>query len=105
MWRGSFFLCQRICHRDALSSGKLRGDWRSMVSAIMSHVEATKKTLTLADGRQVGYALYGAATGQPLFFAHGWPGSRLRAAVYHGVALRLHIRLIALDRPGIGLSS
>jgi pimeloyl-ACP methyl ester carboxylesterase len=61
-------------------------------------------SITLADGRRLGHALYGDIEGKPLFFFHGWPGSRLRAKVYAEIASALHIALIAIDRPGIGLS-
>jgi pimeloyl-ACP methyl ester carboxylesterase len=62
------------------------------------------KTLRLEDGRLLGYAVYGDPEGQPVFYFHGFPGSRLEAQLADGVAARLGVRLIALDRPGFGLS-
>nr|OQO10338.1 hypothetical protein B0A51_18089 [Rachicladosporium sp. CCFEE 5018] len=56
-------------------------------------------------GRKLAYAHYGSRTGPTLFFLHGFPGSRLQAAIYHPTAQHLGIRLVALDRPGIGQSS
>ena len=32
---------------------------------------------TLRDGRQLAFAEYGDPAGWPVFFFHGWPGSRL----------------------------
>ncbi|MDY0268122.1 alpha/beta fold hydrolase [Trichloromonas sp.] len=58
----------------------------------------------LVDGRRLGYAEYGMTEGRPLFYFHGFPGSRLEAALADGAAARLGIRLLALDRPGYGLS-
>lgn len=61
--------------------------------------------LTLADGRLLGYHEYGRPEGWPLVYCHGFPGSRLEAALAAPLAQRLGVRLIAPDRPGFGLSS
>jgi pimeloyl-ACP methyl ester carboxylesterase len=61
------------------------------------------QTIKLSDGRTLGYAEYGDPDGLPLIFFHGTPGSRLMAVpAWNDVSLG--IRLIAPDRPGIGLS-
>ncbi|KAK7887391.1 hypothetical protein LTR67_009811 [Exophiala xenobiotica] len=62
-------------------------------------------TLLLPDGRKLGYAQYGSRTGRAVFFVHGHPGSRIEAAHLHDIGLKLGARIIAPDRPGIGLSS
>ncbi len=63
-------------------------------------------TLLLPDGRKLGYAQYGLLTGQrTMFYCHGWPGSRLEAAMFDAIALRLELRIIAVERPGFGWSS
>jgi pimeloyl-ACP methyl ester carboxylesterase len=59
----------------------------------------------LADGRDLGYAQYGDPEGTPIFFLHGFPGSRLSAQIAHEPALSLGVRVVAPERPGIGLSS
>lgn len=56
--------------------------------------------LRLADGRRVGVARGGPAAARPVLYLHGILGSRLEAFI--GGAPR-H-RVIALDRPGYGLS-
>jgi len=61
-------------------------------------------TLRLEDGRLLSYAVYGDPEGRPVFYFHGFPGSRLEARLADQVAARLRVRLIALDRPGFGLS-
>ncbi len=48
----------------------------------------------------IGFAVYGAADATPVIYCHGWPTSRLEA----GLAPALPVRLIAMDRPGYGLS-
>lgn len=62
-------------------------------------------SVQLANGRQLGFAEYGAPNGQPLFYFHGLPGSRLEAGHLHEVAVAHDFRLIGLDRPGMGLST
>jgi pimeloyl-ACP methyl ester carboxylesterase len=61
--------------------------------------------INLRDGRTLGYAEYGCADGFPILFFHGLPGSRLEANKLHDAALKTKVRLIGLDRPGMGLSS
>lgn len=61
-------------------------------------------TLSLSDGRQLGYAEFGAPDGYPIFLLHGTPGSRLWFLEDDLVADELGLRLIATDRPGYGLS-
>ena len=58
----------------------------------------------LSDGRRLGYAEFGAPDGLPLFYFHGFPGSRLEAALAGASAEALRIRIIAVDRPGYGRS-
>jgi pimeloyl-ACP methyl ester carboxylesterase len=62
-------------------------------------------TITLRDGRTLGYAEYGDASGTPGFYFHGHPGSRFEAQLAHEAAAERGIRVIALDRPGYGRSS
>jgi pimeloyl-ACP methyl ester carboxylesterase len=61
--------------------------------------------LRLRDGRTLGYAQYGAPDGKPVFVFHGSPGSRLQVRAAHAPALARGIRIIAPDRPGVGLST
>jgi pimeloyl-ACP methyl ester carboxylesterase len=63
-----------------------------------------EKTITLHDGRKLGYVEFGDLDGKPVFHFHGWPGSRLEAHLLHEPAIEMGIRLIGVDRPGIGLS-
>lgn len=61
---------------------------------------ANEALIRLADGRVLSYAEYGEPNGEPVFYFHGWPGSR------HEGQLMIHsgIRLIAAERPGMGRS-
>ena len=54
----------------------------------------------------LGFAEYGISDGQPIFCFHGHPGSRLDwpGLIHDGVDVELNARVIAVDRPGHGLS-
>jgi len=58
------------------------------------------KSLVLKDSRSLAYIEYG--TGFPIFYFHGTPGSRFEAKHLAGEE---GVRIIGVDRPGIGLSS
>ncbi len=62
------------------------------------------QTVTLRDGRSLGYAECGDPKGKPAFHFHGHPGSRLECKLFAGAATKAGIRLIGIDRPGMGLS-
>jgi pimeloyl-ACP methyl ester carboxylesterase len=62
------------------------------------------RQITLADGRRLAYCEYGVPQGKPVFYFHGWPGSRLEARLAAPTARRFNARLIAVDRPGFGRS-
>ena len=64
----------------------------------------TASYFQLSDGRQLGYQEYGDPEGRPIFFFHGWMGSRLDFAPNDGVARELGARVISVDRPGCGAS-
>src|SRR5512136_1482675 len=61
-------------------------------------------TIALSDGRTLAYAEYGDPTGQPVFFFHGMPGSRLFRPPDQ-ITAKVGVRLITTDRPGYGLST
>jgi pimeloyl-ACP methyl ester carboxylesterase len=58
----------------------------------------------LNDGRQLAFQEYGDPGGSPVFFFHGWLGSRLDFAPNDQIAYRLNLRVISVDRPGCGES-
>ena len=62
------------------------------------------KVLTLETGRKLGYAEYGIKDGRPVFYFHGYPGSRLEAGLMKDQWEHNDIHLISVDRPGMGLS-
>lgn len=62
------------------------------------------RLLHLADGRRLAYAEYGERTAYPLIFFHSHGSSRLEAEFFHQHARQAGFRIIAVDRPGVGLS-
>jgi pimeloyl-ACP methyl ester carboxylesterase len=64
------------------------------------------KQLRLSDGRLLGYTEFGDPGGRPLFYFHGFPGSRLDWLLFDvdDSAADLGIRIVAADRPGMGYS-
>ncbi|ODA66896.1 Lipase 3 precursor [Methyloligella halotolerans] len=62
------------------------------------------KSLTLGDGRRMGYAEFGDPDGLPVLALHGTPGSRLTFTVTDDAARARTLRIIAPDRPGYGIS-
>jgi pimeloyl-ACP methyl ester carboxylesterase len=60
------------------------------------------KSLLLGDQAQLAWNEYGASDGEPVFFFHGTPGSRLQASPADDIARDLGLRLIAPERPGYG---
>src|SRR4029077_14665813 len=62
--------------------------------------------IAVGDDRQIGFAEFGDPQGRAVFWLHGTPGARrqipMEARVY---AEQRQIRLIGVDRPGIGAAS
>jgi pimeloyl-ACP methyl ester carboxylesterase len=62
--------------------------------------------IAVGDDRQIGFAEFGDPQGRAVFWLHGTPGARrqipMEARVY---AEQQQIRLIGIDRPGIGSST
>lgn len=67
-----------------------------------------KFTLPGAEGRVLSYCIYGAAqapNAMTVFYFHGYPASRYEASLCHAGAERRNLRVVAIDRPGMGLST
>lgn len=58
-----------------------------------------------APGMRLAWNEFGAPDGVPVFYYHGWPSSRLQARLAHHLAAERGLRLIAMDRPGMGKST
>ncbi|HET9354182.1 MAG TPA: alpha/beta hydrolase [Sphingomicrobium sp.] len=67
-------------------------------------MEATR-TVTTRDGRTLAYLEVGDPRGPLVIHNHGGPSSRLEARLFARSAAKNRLRLICVDRPGIGQSS
>lgn len=74
----------------------------------LTQSDRSSQQIKLQDGRALGYAEYGKLDGKPVFFFHGFPGSRIDWLMFDAdgdpIASELNARIIAVDRPGMGLS-
>jgi pimeloyl-ACP methyl ester carboxylesterase len=62
--------------------------------------------IAVGEDRQIGFAEFGAPWGRAVFWLHGTPGARRQIPVEARVyAEQNDIRLIGIDRPGIGSST
>ena len=62
--------------------------------------------VTLADGRTLGVAEFGAETGRTVLWFHGTPGARRQVPpAARRLARSEHLRVIGVERPGIGQST
>ncbi|BBY66958.1 alpha/beta fold hydrolase [Mycolicibacterium helvum] len=62
--------------------------------------------VAVGEDRQIGFAEFGSAVGRAIFWLHGTPGARRQIPMEARVfAEQNNIRLIGIDRPGIGAST
>lgn len=66
---------------------------------------ASSRSIRLRDGRTLGYDDFGQPGGVPILFFHGFGSSRVLRHPEDSIASDLGVRVIAPDRPGIGLST
>ncbi|MCT9097798.1 alpha/beta fold hydrolase [Haloarchaeobius sp. HME9146] len=80
------------------------GDGATGMRAVARRLVENPSVLTLSDGRTLGYAETGDPAGRPVLTFHGIPNGRLGAAVFDQVGRDLGVRVIAPERPGVGVS-
>jgi pimeloyl-ACP methyl ester carboxylesterase len=62
--------------------------------------------IVVRRGRKLGFAEFGPAGGRPVIWLHGTPGARRQIPQAARIAaFELDVRLIGIDRPGVGLST
>lgn len=63
-------------------------------------------SIAVGEDRQISFAEFGAPQGRAVFWLHGTPGARRQIPTEARIYADLHnIRLIGVDRPGIGSST
>jgi pimeloyl-ACP methyl ester carboxylesterase len=75
-----------------------------MASPTDRHDLPANRTITLADGRTLGFVEVGDPEGHPVVSNHGGLSSRLDVVPCDAAARAHGLRVISPDRPGIGLS-
>jgi pimeloyl-ACP methyl ester carboxylesterase len=72
--------------------------------AVGREIFENPRTLTLPDGRDLGYAVAGDPAGDPGLVFHGWPNCRTFAAAFDEIGSERGLRIVAPERPGFGVS-
>jgi len=67
-------------------------------------IAANPRTVSLPDGRDLGYADCGDPEGDPLVVFHGFPNSRVFGALFDAAGREHGLRILAPERPGFGVS-
>lgn len=76
----------------------------SGMCAVAEHIRENPRTIDCRDGRALGYADCGDPDGDPLVVFHGFPNSRVFGALFDETGRERGIRIIAPERPGLGVS-
>jgi len=71
---------------------------------VATRIAENPRTVTLRDGRRLGYAECGDPAGDPLVLCHGFPNSRVFGALFDEVGREEGVRVLTPDRPGMGVS-
>ena len=71
----------------------------------MSESDRSTQTLTLRDGRILGYAEWGDLNGKPVFYFTSSEASRYSRHPDETILTEIGIHLYTFDRPGKGLST
>jgi pimeloyl-ACP methyl ester carboxylesterase len=95
-----------INRREALAAGltllPAANAWRTAQAASMPPLAEGR--VRLPNGRRLGYAECGNPSGPLVLYFHGTPGARVEIALIAEEAAAAGVRLIAVERPGVGLS-
>jgi pimeloyl-ACP methyl ester carboxylesterase len=82
------------------------GDTGAMRQKVEVERPRLEGTIAVRGGRRLGFASFGTPLGRPVFWLHGTPGARRQIPVEARAMAEEHdIRIIGLDRPGIGSST
>jgi pimeloyl-ACP methyl ester carboxylesterase len=91
--------------RSLVSERRSRAEPTSDMVALAEEIAANPRTVTVDDGREIGYAEVGDPDGTPLFVFHGFPNSRVFGALFDEVGREQGVRVVAPERPGFGVST
>ena len=98
------FVAERLGGGDSGGEADATADERSGVLALAEEMAANPRTVTLRDGRRLGYSECGDPDGDPLVVYHGFPNSRVFGALFDEGGREHGFRVVCPDRPGYGAS-
>ncbi|MFD4427939.1 alpha/beta fold hydrolase [Nocardia sp. NPDC058497] len=87
------------------TEGELRADNPVSSSQFAVPPDRATKSVVTEDGRNLSYIEFGEPDWPLVIHNHGGPGSRLEARLLATSASKNRLRLLCVDRPGIGQSS
>lgn len=91
--------------RSALLAGlSLMPAAASRRCALAANAPIREGRIPISGRRRIGFAEYGDSNGPLVLYFHGTPGSRVEVGLVSAEAVAAGIRLVAVERPGIGLS-
>ena len=90
---------------DDASAPEPEPEPKSNALQLADDIARNPQTVTVDDGREVGYADVGDPDGTPLFVFHGFPNSRVFGALFDRVGRERGVRVVAPERPGFGVST
>jgi pimeloyl-ACP methyl ester carboxylesterase len=93
---------RRAALAAALAAAPAVFSWRHTRAAPIEPTENGR--IRLPNGRRLGYAEYGNPAGPLVLYFHGVPGARIEAGLIAEEAAAAGVRLVAPERPGLGLS-
>src|SRR5690606_1509326 len=85
------------------SSARVVGYVRPMAPTVLP--AGPTQTVTLPDGRELAYLDFGDPAAPLVIHNHGGPSSRLEGTLLASAAVAHGLRLVSVDRPGIGRST
>ncbi|MFV2064675.1 MAG: alpha/beta fold hydrolase, partial [Chloroflexota bacterium] len=91
---------RRVHRVQVLRRARRRARFRESLVAL----GPKSRRITLSDGRALGFDEFGDPGGTPILLFHGFGSSRVVRHPDDEIATELGARVIAVDRPGIGLS-
>lgn len=91
---------------EVIGLGSVEVEWCAPLDRDEPPVPRDLGHVDLPDGRSLAWAEYGHPEGDPVLWFHGTPGGRHQVPpAVDEVALRSGFRVIAVERPGTGMSS
>jgi pimeloyl-ACP methyl ester carboxylesterase len=91
---------------EAVPSRRVWDDGGSGVTRALLDPPRFEGALRLPSGRSLGFAEFGPRTGRPLLWFHGTPGARRQIPPRaRALARERGVRIVAVERPGVGEST